>query len=132
MKLYLDENLSPKFRHCFDHNFLDIFTYQFMGWQGKKNGELLKLLHSEKFRGVITSDQLMYSDRQVQEHQLHFLLIQSALDTPLARTPLLNLLNSYLIENYTQSNNAQSSKILVSDGISDKSFPLGIHLLWIQ
>lgn len=43
MKLYLDENLSPRFRHLLDSPSIKVFTYQFMNWQGKKNGELLKL-----------------------------------------------------------------------------------------
>lgn len=38
MKLYLDENLSPRFRHQFDAQLFQVFTYQFMGWQGKKHG----------------------------------------------------------------------------------------------
>lgn len=36
MKLYLDENLPPRFRHQFDAQLFQVFTYQFMGWQGKK------------------------------------------------------------------------------------------------
>jgi predicted nuclease of predicted toxin-antitoxin system len=51
MKLYLDENLSPKYRHAFDSERMQLFTYQFMGWQGKKNGELLHLLSIHGFRG---------------------------------------------------------------------------------
>ncbi|WP_336912687.1 hypothetical protein [Runella sp.] len=66
MKLYLDENLSPRFRHCFDSHLFQVYTYQFMGWQGKKNGELLSLLTQNSFRGIITSDKLMYSDKQLQ------------------------------------------------------------------
>lgn len=82
MKLYLGENLSPKLRHYFDQQFFQVFTYQFMGWQGKKNGELLGLLTQYGFQGIVTSDQLMYSDKQLREYQLHFFLLQSAFDTP--------------------------------------------------
>jgi predicted nuclease of predicted toxin-antitoxin system len=63
MKLYLDENLSPKFRHNLDNQLFQVITYQFMGWQGKKNGELLSLLTENNFKGIITSDQLMYTDK---------------------------------------------------------------------
>jgi predicted nuclease of predicted toxin-antitoxin system len=49
MKLYLDENLSPKFRRYLNSELIQVYTYQFMGWQGKKNGELLSLLQSANF-----------------------------------------------------------------------------------
>jgi predicted nuclease of predicted toxin-antitoxin system len=78
MKLYLDENLSPRFRHQLDAQLFQVFTYQFMGWQGKKNGELLSLLVENNFRGIITSDQLMYTDiltkRSAQKQSLPMVL----------------------------------------------------------
>lgn len=132
MKLYLDENLSPRFRHNFDNHLLQIFTYQFMGWQGKKNGELLSLLVENDFRGIITSDQLMYTDKQLRQYQLHFLLIQSALDTPTARTPLFDLLNEFLVEQYHVFDKAQCSKTIITDGVVDKNLARGVHLLWMD
>lgn len=132
MKLYLDENLPPRFRHQFDAQLFQVFTYQFMGWQGKKNGELLSLLVENNFRGIITSDQLMYTDRQLRQYQLHFLLIQSAFDTPTARIPLFELLNEFLIEQYSIFDKAQCSKTIITDGIVDKDVERGVHLLWMD
>jgi hypothetical protein len=132
MKLYLDENLSPKFRHNFDNQLFQVFTYQFMGWQGKKNGELLSLLTENNFKGIITSDQLMYTDKQLRQYQLHFLLIQSAFDTPDARVPLFDLLNLFLIEHYSIYENAQCSKTIITDGIVDHNLTKGVHLIWID
>lgn len=101
-----------------------------MGWQGKKNGELLSLLTSNGFRGIITSDQLMYSDKQLREYELHFFSIQSALDTPTARLPLFEALNVFLIENYDQFTKIESSKTIITDGIVDKTLLRGVHQLW--
>lgn len=132
MKLYLDENLSPRFRHLFDSQHLSVLTYQFMNWQGKKNGELLKLMVDNGFKGVITSDKLMYSDEQLKQFNLHFFLIQSALDTVVAREPLFKELNTFIIDNYTQFGNTRCSKTIVTDGIVNKSLAAGPHLLWIE
>lgn len=132
MKLYLDENLSPKFRRLLTHDLIEIYTFQFMTWQGKKNGELLRLLSEYQFRGIITSDKLMYSDQQLKSGQLHFFLIQSALDTPTARNPLFDLLNEFLTESYSELNKARSSKILVADGLVDRKMTRGVHVLWME
>jgi len=130
MKLYLDENLSPKYRHAFDSERMQLFTYQFMGWQGKKNGELLRLLSIHGFRGVITSDQSMYSNNQLSQHRLHFFLIHSASDTSSARMPLMDSLNDYLLKSYEKFDSATSSRVVVTDGVVDKNMSEGIHVLY--
>ena len=132
MKLYLDENLSPKFRRLLTHDLIEIYTFQFMTWQGKKNGELLRLLSEHQFRGIVTSDKLMYSDQQLKSGQLHFFLIQSVLDTPAARNPLFDLLNEFLTESYSELNKARSSRILVTDGLMDRKMTRGVHVLWME
>ena len=132
MKLYLDENLSPKFRQLLKGAQLNVFTFQYMGWQGKKNGELISLLKEHNFDGVITSDKLMYSDDQLRSKGLHFFLIQSALDTPEARIPLFILLNEFLSESSALFDNVHSSKVIISDGVVNKELPLGVHVLWLN
>ncbi len=130
MKLYLDENLSPKFRKLLKSDQLIVITFQYMGWQGKKNGELITLLKEHDFDGVITSDKLMYSDDQLRSEGLHFFLIQSALDTPEARTPLFIRLNEFLSESIALFKNTQSSKVIITDGIVNQELPLGVHVVW--
>ncbi|MBC7892671.1 MAG: DUF5615 family PIN-like protein [Sphingobacteriaceae bacterium] len=132
MKLYLDENLSPRFRTCFDSNRFEVFTFQFMGWQGKKNGELLLLLQQEKFRGLITADQLMYSDEQLRRSGLHFFLVRSASDALPDRLSLMNRLNSFLLEHDEKLRQATASKSIVTDGIVSPDLPAGAHLVWIR
>lgn len=54
MKILLDESLPKRLKKKFkDHS---IKTVPECGWQGKKNGELLKLM-LEKFSVFITADQ---------------------------------------------------------------------------
>jgi PIN like domain len=55
MRILLDECVNRKLkRHLVGHKAL---TVQEMGWSGKTNGELLKLLLAEKFEVFLTVDQ---------------------------------------------------------------------------
>ncbi len=54
MRLLLDENLPGRLKYDFsDH---EIYTVRDKGWQGIKNGELLKLMTEEKFDALLTFD----------------------------------------------------------------------------
>jgi len=54
MRLLLDENLPRRLKYDFsDH---EIYTVRDKGWQGIKNGELLKLMTEEKFDALLTFD----------------------------------------------------------------------------
>jgi predicted nuclease of predicted toxin-antitoxin system len=55
MKILLDENLPAKLRFDFGEGY-EIKTVQEMGWNGKKNGELLTLLNSNGFDMFVTMD----------------------------------------------------------------------------
>ncbi len=59
MKVLLDENLPKKLK--FDLSEFEVYTVREKGWNGKENGELLKLLSSEDFKVLLTFDQnIMY------------------------------------------------------------------------
>lgn len=54
MKLLLDENLPHPLRdHLPGH---DVYTVAYMGWSGRKNGELLALAAQDHFDALITID----------------------------------------------------------------------------
>ena len=53
MKILLDENVHHGFRNILSSH--DVFTVQFMGWSGVKNGQLLKMADG-KFDVLITLD----------------------------------------------------------------------------
>ena len=54
MKILLDENLPRKLKSFLGEH--DVHTVTEMGWTGKTNGELLRLLHSDNFETLITAD----------------------------------------------------------------------------
>lgn len=53
MKLLLDENMNPRFRHYLSAE----HDVRYMGWLGKVNGELLALARDDGFDVLITLDQ---------------------------------------------------------------------------
>jgi len=55
MKILLDENLPKKLKRDFPED--DIYTVSDKNWNGRKNGELLALMSTEKFDVFITFDQ---------------------------------------------------------------------------
>ncbi len=74
MRLLLDENLPKRLKKDFSKR--EIFTIREKGWNGKKNGELLKLLLSEKFDALITFDKNM----QYQQNFMKFSITVFVLD----------------------------------------------------
>lgn len=55
MKILLDENLPRKLKLDFESDF-EVKTVREMGWLGKQNGELLKLIAFHEFNIFITLD----------------------------------------------------------------------------
>ena len=63
MKLLLDENLPKRLKEDFlDH---EIYTVRDKGWNGIKNGELLKLMVENGFQALLTFDKNL-------QHQQNF------------------------------------------------------------
>ena len=54
MKLLLDENLPHRLRSLITGH--DVYTASFMRWNGKSNGELLRLAADAGFDAIITKD----------------------------------------------------------------------------
>jgi len=54
MRLLLDENLPKKLKLDFPE--FDLYTVREMGWQGRKNGELLQLMLDNDFTVLMTFD----------------------------------------------------------------------------
>lgn len=55
MKILLDESLPRKLRYDFGLGH-EVWTVRDMGWLGKKNGELLRLMTSNSFELFVTVD----------------------------------------------------------------------------
>jgi hypothetical protein len=54
MKLLLDESIDVRLRHDLIGH--DVFTVDYLGWKGTKNGHLLSRAASEGFEAFITTD----------------------------------------------------------------------------
>ncbi|WP_158552522.1 DUF5615 family PIN-like protein [Spirosoma telluris] len=67
MKILLDENLPKRlrFRLLSRHGITDVKTVREMGWNGRKNGELLGLLTFNGFDILITIDKSLYKQQNL-------------------------------------------------------------------
>ncbi|MFD2572464.1 DUF5615 family PIN-like protein [Spirosoma soli] len=76
MKLLIDENL-PKLlkQHLTDH---EAYTVRDMGWQSKKNGELLKLMLAESFDVLITFDKNMRYQQNFAKYPIAVLVLNAS------------------------------------------------------
>jgi hypothetical protein len=63
MKLLLDENLPKRLKK--DYKEHEIYTVREMGWNGIKNGQLLKLMLDDGFHALLTFDKNL-------QHQQNF------------------------------------------------------------
>lgn len=77
MKILLDEDVPHALRHEFPEH--DVRTAQYMGWNGKKNGELLALARDE-FDALITLDQNMPEQQNLTEEDVGVLILVAGTD----------------------------------------------------
>ena len=76
MKLLLDENLSTKLKKQFS-DIHQIFTVAEQGWNGKKNGELLKLLLSNKFDALVTIDKNLKYQQNIDKYGIIVIILNA-------------------------------------------------------
>lgn len=75
MRVLLDENLDRRLRSSFDADF-EVVTVAEEGWSGKQNGELLRLAE-EMFDALVTMDQGIEHQQDLQRYSLRFVLIRA-------------------------------------------------------
>jgi hypothetical protein len=75
MRVLLDE-CDPKPMHA-ELKTLDFSTVQQMGWQGKKNGELLSLMKQEGFDVLLTIDQNLRFQQNLQQTGIAVVIIKA-------------------------------------------------------
>ena len=78
MKLLLDENMNPRFRHYLSAEH-DVRSVGYMGWLGKVNGELLALARDE-FDGLITLDQDMECQQNLTTADVAVIILRPGTD----------------------------------------------------
>ena len=78
MKLLLDENMNPRFRHYLSAEH-DVRSVGYMGWLGKVNGELLALARDE-FDVLITLDQDMECQQNLTAEDVAVIVLRAGTD----------------------------------------------------
>jgi hypothetical protein len=68
MKLLLDENLPKKLK--LDFTEYEIYTVTDKGWNGIKNGELLKLMLAENFDALLTFDKNLQHQQNFEKYPI--------------------------------------------------------------
>jgi predicted nuclease of predicted toxin-antitoxin system len=73
MKLLLDENLPKRLKEHFAEH--EIYTVRDMGWNGVKNGELLKLMIADGFHVLITFDKNLQFQQNFAKYTLPIVVL---------------------------------------------------------
>lgn len=94
MRVLLDENLPHTLRWLFDDS-VDVITVSYMGWQGKMNGELLRLAVGE-FDVFITMDGSIPYQQNLEAIQIGIILLKANSNRDEDLAPLIPQVNSIL------------------------------------
>ena len=94
MKLLLDENLPKKLKLDFPEH--EIFTAADRSWNGKKNGELLKLMVEENFDALLTFDQNLQFQQNFKTYPIAVLVLNAADNTYVTLHSLVPLIKKVL------------------------------------
>ena len=85
MKVLLDEQLPHRLRkHLGAH---DVFTVDYMGWAGLKNGELLAVAEAEGFKVFLTGDKNLSYQQNLAGRRMAILTL-SAIDFDILKANL--------------------------------------------
>ncbi|MVN22615.1 DUF5615 family PIN-like protein [Mucilaginibacter arboris] len=80
MKILLDESVPRKLKYDFEGEH-QVVTVRDMGWLGKKNGELLKLLTENRFELFITVDRNLPYQQNLQRLPLTIIVLRAKNNT---------------------------------------------------
>ncbi|MBL0341865.1 MAG: DUF5615 family PIN-like protein [Bacteroidetes bacterium] len=75
MKLLLDENLPKRLKNDFSE--FHIFTISEKSWNGKTNGELLKLMIENNFDVLLTFDKNLQHQQNFNKYTVSILVLNS-------------------------------------------------------
>ena len=79
MKLLLDENLPKRLKLEFLEH--EIYTVRDKGWDGKKNGELMKLMVAENFDALLTFDKNLQYQQNFYKCTIPVLVLNASSNT---------------------------------------------------
>ena len=94
MKLLLDENLPKRLKlDFFEH---EVYTIRDKGWNGIKNGELLKLMIEESFDALLTFDKNLQHQQNFSKYTLTVFVLTATINTYIKLTNLTPKVKVYL------------------------------------
>jgi len=102
MKLLLDENLPVKLKLSFSDNH-EVITVREMGWTGKKNGELLKIMNSEKFYALVSIDKNLRFQQNTTQLDLKIFILSAPDNKILTLKPYVKKLETVLLSQIKES-----------------------------
>ena len=94
MRVLLDEHVPRKLRQLFERD-VEVVTVGYLGWKGKKNGELLRMAEDE-FDGFITMDQGIPHQQNLSETKMGIVLLEAHSNRYEDLAPLMNQVNDVL------------------------------------
>ncbi|SFA38931.1 Predicted nuclease, contains PIN domain, potential toxin-antitoxin system component [Pedobacter suwonensis] len=103
MRLLLDENLPKRLKEHFPE--YEIYTVRDMGWNGVKNGELLKLMIANDFHILITFDKNLQFQQNFAKYTLPIIVLNALDNTYLTLKELVPQVLSLLKSNLKAGSN---------------------------
>lgn len=79
MKILLDENIPKRLK--FDFQDVEIYTIREKRWNGKSNGELLKLLVAKHFNVLITFDKRLKFQQNLDKYPISIIVLNAVDNT---------------------------------------------------
>lgn len=95
MKLLIDENLPKKLKFDFPEH--EIFTVSDMGWNNKKNGELLKLMLEQEFEVLLTFDRNLQYQQNFAKYPITVFVLNAEDNAYITLKPLIPVIHQHLI-----------------------------------
>ena len=94
MRLLLDENLPKRLKQDFPGR--EVYTVRDKGWNGIKNGPLLKLMLDGGFDALLTFDKNLQHQQNFAKYTLAVFVLNAPINTYSVLTLLSPQVNSYL------------------------------------
>ena len=94
MRLLLDENLPKRLKLDFPEH--EIFTVRDKGWNGIKNGELLKLLLEYRFDALLTFDKNLQHQQNFTKYTITVFVLSAKINSYEELTKLSSKVKEYL------------------------------------
>ncbi len=87
MRLLLDENLPKRLKLDFANH--ETFTVWDKGWNGKKNGELLRLMIADNFDVLLTFDKNLKFQQNLKKYSIPVLILNATDNSYLTLSKLI-------------------------------------------